>query len=359
MSLFWKNKTVLLTGHTGFKGSWLTLWLNKLGAKIHGYSLDPPTQPNLFNVANIASILSSDTRADIVDIEKLKLCVNHVQPTLIFHLAAQPLVRKSYQDPLGTLATNIMGTANLLEVARKVRSIVAIIIVTTDKVYMNTQNEKPCVEGDALGGHDMYSASKAATEIITHSYRQSFFNQPLSPAIATVRAGNVIGGGDWATDRLVPDCLRALDHKKPLILRYPYAIRPWQHVLEPLMGYLQLAEKLLSCGNNEFSHAWNFGPDYHGDETVENIVNKLAFFWGDKLNIALSDASQLVETNMLRLDSDLARNKLAWKPLWNLEEVLKQTVMWYKAWKQDADMFKICNDQIAVYTQKKEYAPSF
>ncbi len=350
----WKNRSVLITGHTGFKGGWLTSWLHHLGANIHGYSLEPPTQLNLFDVAKIAKLLTSETRADLADLEQLKSTIQQSRPEIIFHLAAQPLVRESYRNPLGTLTSNILGTAHVLEAARTSDSIRAIIIVTTDKVYQNREHYHAYRETDALGGHDPYSASKAAAELVTASYRESFFNEESDHPIrvATVRAGNVIGGGDWAVDRLVPDCLRAFKAKKPVRLRFPHAIRPWQHVLEPLAGYLQLAEHLLSATGNQFARAWNFGPDAKGDATVSQVAEMLAQRWGDNAHIELEAIhTPLHETHLLKLDSTLAYTDLGWKPRWSLEKALEQVVIWHKAWHQDADMARITLSQISAYQE--------
>lgn len=352
------KQVVLITGHTGFKGAWLALWLNQLGAQIHGYALMPPTQPNLFNAASIHTILASDTRGDLADLKQLKSALKKSQPTVIFHLAAQSLVRESYRDPLNTLTSNVMGTAHLLEAAREIDSVRAIIIVTTDKVYENKESTHAYTENDALGGYDIYSASKAAAEIITSSYRRSFFNNSSerSVKIATVRAGNVFGGGDWAADRLIPDCIRSFEAGKPVSLRFPHAIRPWQHVLEPLSGYLKLAEKLLSSEGANFSHAWNFGPDIHNDITVGNVAKMIAKLWGTSSKVIFDESDfHPHEANFLKLNNQNAVNQLHWKPRWNLEQALQQTVSWYNASKQGADMLKFSIEQIHSYMAEKEY----
>lgn len=352
MSHFWKNQVVMITGHTGFKGSWLTLWLNKLGAKVHGFALNPPTHPNLFEVAHIRSLLASDTRANLSDIAQLKIAIHQSKPNIIFHLAAQPLVRASYDNPLETLQTNVMGTANLLEAARDVKSLRAIIVITTDKVYANKETKHAYCEKDALGGFDLYSASKAAAEIITASYRDCFFNKNSSSQIniATARAGNVIGGGDWAKDRLIPDCLTAFASENPVHLRYPNAIRPWQHVLEPLAGYIKLAEKLASQNGADFARAWNFGPQQNNNETVYLVAGMLEKMWGGESKIMFDkNDSNPHEANLLKLDSTSAQDNLTWNSRWSLMETLGHTVSWYKAWKQNADMLKICMDQLNHY----------
>jgi len=349
---FWHGRSVLVTGHTGFKGGWLTLWLHRLGAKVHGYALHPPTEPALFKVAHVATVLASDMRADLADLAQLKSALSTAQPEVVFHLAAQPLVRESYRDPLGTLASNVMGTAHVLEAARAVDSVRAIVLITTDKVYENRECVSPYREVDPLGGHDPYSASKAAAEIVAASYRASFFDGATGhPArVATARAGNVIGGGDWAVDRLVPDCLRAFAAGESARLRFPHAVRPWQHVLEPLAGYLQLAEHLLAPGGATFAKAWNFGPDASGDATVGEVAEATAQLWGDGARVEYAPPSEHpYEAGLLRLDSTRARTALGWKPRWSLEQALERTVAWQQAWSQGVDMMAVSVDQIRAY----------
>lgn len=350
---FFQNKRILVTGHTGFKGGWLSLWLSNLGALVYGYSLDPIKEsPSFFHVAKVKDVLSGDIRADIADREKLNRVIKEVKPTIIFHLAAQPLVRESYRDPLYTFYTNSIGTANLLDAARNVDSIKAIVIVTTDKVYANMDIKQPYLEDDALGGHDPYSASKAMAEIVTASYRSSFFSgsNQQNTFIATARAGNVIGGGDWSSDRLVPDCLHAFYEKKKVILRYPQSLRPWQHVLEPLSGYLKLAEKLCSSDARVFEKGWNFGPNEKDDATVGEVANKMAALFS--LNhdyIITNEMNHFHEAKILKLDSSKAKKELAWHPQWSLDTSLGLTVDWYKAWKQQEDMQAYSFDQILRY----------
>lgn len=349
---FWHGRSVLVTGHTGFKGGWLTLWLHRLGAKVHGYALNPPTNPALFEVARIGSVLASDMRADLADLSQLKSALSKAQPEVVFHLAAQPLVRESYRDPLGTLASNVMGTAHVLEAARAADSVRAIVLITTDKVYENRECESPYREVEPLGGHDPYSASKAAAEIVAASYRASFFDGATGhPArVATARAGNVIGGGDWAANRLVPDCLRAFAAGESVRLRFPRAVRPWQHVLEPLAGYLQLAEHLLAADGATFAKAWNFGPDASGDATVGEVAETAAQLWGDGARVEYPPPSKHPhEAGLLRLDSARARDALCWKPRWSLEQTLERTVAWQQAWRQGADMTAVSVDQIRAY----------
>jgi CDP-glucose 4,6-dehydratase len=351
-SRLWRERSVFVTGHTGFKGGWLTLWLHRFGAEIHGYALGPPTTPSLFETARIKSLLASDTCADLADLARLKSSLEAAQPEIIFHLAAQSLVRESYRDPLGTLGTNVMGTARVLEAARAVDSVRAIVLITTDKVYENREWEYSYREVDSLGGHDPYSASKAAAEIVAASFRASFFKREKGhPArIATARAGNVIGGGDWATDRLVPDCLRAFAANQPVHLRLPAAVRPWQHVLEPLAGYLRLAEHLFGANGDKFAKAWNFGPDARGNATVGEVAAATAALWGDGARVEYAPATENPhEAGLLRLDSARARDALDWKPRWSLADALEKTVAWQKAWKRGADMAAVSLDQIQAY----------
>jgi CDP-glucose 4,6-dehydratase len=349
---FWNGRSVFVTGHTGFKGGWLALWLHQLGANIHGYALNPPSQPNLFEAASIQSLLTSDTRANLSDLAKLSSAVDAAAPEVIFHLAAQPLVRESYRTPLATLMSNVMGTAHILEAACQCDSVRAIVIITTDKVYDNREWIHPYREVDPLGGLDPYSASKAAAEIVSSSYRASFFSGASGhPAqVATVRAGNVIGGGDWAHDRLVPDCLRAFAKGNPVHLRNPNAVRPWQHVLEPLSGYLILAQRLLSPDGGDFASAWNFGPDSSGNATVGDVAASIARLWGDNARVIhdFSDSNPH-EAHMLSLDSSKARNSLRWTPRWTLKQALENTVAWHQAWLDGNDMKSVSRRQIDLY----------
>ena len=345
----WSGTPIFLTGHTGFKGGWLALCLHGLGAKVHGYALDPHTAPNVFDVARVADVLASDTRADLADLAALKAALAAARPKVVFHLAAQPLVRASYADPLGTFATNIMGTAHVLEAVRGVDSVQAVVIVTTDKVYDNREWVYPYREGDALGGHDPYSASKGATEIVTASYRASFFSAEQAAQIATARAGNVIGGGDWAVDRLVPDCLQAFAAGQAVHLRFPGAVRPWQHVLEPLSAYIQLAQALLAKRVHAAS-AWNFGPDARGDATVGQVAQRLANLWGQGARVEIPEGGKHPhEASQLRLDITRARAELGWQPRWSLDTALDHTVQWHRAWLAGADMADLTRSQIAAY----------
>ncbi len=346
----WGGRSVFVTGHTGFKGGWLSLWLSRLGAQLHGYALEPPTTPNLFEVAALESAFASDTRADLADLKCLRAAMGDAKPEIIFHLAAQPLVREGYSDPIGTLKTNVIGTANVLEAARDVASVRAIVVVTTDKVYENLEREHGYHESEPLGGHDPYSASKAAAEIVTASYRRSFFADSGAARLATARAGNVIGGGDWAMDRLVPDCIRAFAAREVVKLRYPDAVRPWQHVLEPVSGYVLLGEKLLGNGGERFAKAWNFGPDERGDATVSKVASETARLWGENASVTTErSAENPHEAGLLRLDSRLARTELGWAPRWSLTKSLQCTVEWHRAWLGNSNMGALSASQLREY----------
>lgn len=344
-----QNRAVLVTGHTGFKGGWLSLWLHQLGAEVHGFALEPPTTPSFFETAKVASSLASDTRADLADLARVKETIARAEPVVVFHLAAQPLVRASYRDPLGTFATNVMGTAHVLEAARHAPSVKALVLITTDKVYENVERpDHAYAERDPLGGHDPYSGSKAAAEIVADSYRKSFFGE--GARVATARAGNVIGGGDWAEDRLVPDCLRAFERAEPVRLRNPDAVRPWQHVLEPLSGYMRLAERLVSKDGATFAGPWNFGPDASDDAPVGKVAEMTARFWGDKARVERTPSKDNPhEAGYLRLDNRKAKKELRWTPRWSLEDALERTVEWHRAWRDGADMHAFSLAQIRDY----------
>lgn len=343
---FWRGKTVFLTGHTGFKGGWIAHWLYELGASVHGYSLEPPAQPKFFTETQLQKRLAQSTFGDIRDFAALTSALRQVKPDIIIHMAAQPLVRESYKTPVETFAANVMGTVNLSEAARQVGTARAIVNITTDKCYENKEWLWPYRENDRLGGHDPYSASKACAEIAAAAYRNSFL-EDANIHLASVRAGNVIGGGDWASDRLIPDFLRALDAGKTLTIRSPNAVRPWQHVLEPLSGYLLLAEKLYTEGS-AFAEAWNFGPNDEDAKPVSWIVEKLCAQIPDA-RWETENAKQPHEAGLLKLDSGKAKTLLGWSPRWNLEAALNKTIEWHQAWRNREDMAAITTQQIQAY----------
>lgn len=345
--LFWQNKKVLITGHTGFKGSWLTLWLKSLGAEVVGYSLAPTTQPNLYDLAQLKNAMTS-YEADVRHYEKLHEVISKEKPDIVFHLAAQALVRHSYANPVDTYATNVMGTVNLLEALRQTGYAKAAVIVTSDKCYENREWFWGYRETEAMGGYDPYSSSKACAELVASAYRNSFFSQS-SLHIATARAGNVIGGGDWAEDRLIPDFLRAMLANDVLKIRNPHAIRPWQHVLESLAGYLKLAENLWNEGE-AFTGSWNFGPDDQDAKPVEWVANFLTSIWGENATWEFEKNQNLLhEAHYLKLDSSKARTQLQWKSRWPLEKALQATVDWYKAYRQQKNIPSIMLEQIHEY----------
>ncbi len=347
----WTGKRVFLTGHTGFKGGWLALWLASKGAIVRGYSLDPCTEPNLFTEARVGSVVE-DIRGDIRDSATLEPALREFAPEVVFHMAAQPLVRYSYQDPIGTYETNVMGTARVLDAVRRTPSVRAVVCVTTDKCYENKEWLWGYRETDPLGGYDPYSSSKACAEIVSAAYRQSYF--PVGKlaehrcAVATGRAGNVIGGGDWSTDRLIPDLVRGFLAGEPALIRRPHAIRPWQHVLEPLLGYILLAERLLTL-DPRYATAYNFGPSDEDAQTVGWIVERMTKFWGDNATWILDEDPSVHEAGYLKLDASRARAELAWHPRMHLETTLHWLVDWYKAWQGGADMQRFTLDQIAAY----------
>jgi CDP-glucose 4,6-dehydratase len=343
---FWQHKRVFLTGHTGFKGGWLALWLQAMGAKVTGYALAPPTAPNFFTVAEVVQGLEQHIVADILNAETLRTAMQSARPDIVFHLAAQPLVRYSYTEPVATYQTNVIGTVNLLEAVRATPSVKAVVNITTDKCYENREWLWGYRENEALGGFDPYSSSKACAELVTAAYRQSFL-QSAGVALASARAGNVIGGGDWATDRLIPDFLRAIDAAQSLIIRSPDAIRPWQHVLEPLSGYLLLAEKLFTDGM-PYAEAWNFGSDDSDAKPVRWIIEQLATLRPD-LVWQCDTAPQPHEAHYLKLDSSKAKQRLAWQPRWQLATSLAKTVVWHEAWRRGENMQAVSLAQINQY----------
>jgi CDP-glucose 4,6-dehydratase len=348
---FWYGKRVFITGHTGFKGSWLSMWLAGMGAEVTGYALKPPTDPNIFTLAEVEQNMCSHC-GDVKDFTSLLETLRQHEPEVVFHLAAQSLVRHSYADPVETFATNVLGTVNILEAARQVGSVRVVVNVTSDKCYENVDLDRGYRETDRLEGSDPYSASKACSEMVTTSYRRSFFDGAKSPErkiyLASARAGNVIGGGDWAADRLVPDLMRSFAERRVAPIRNPTAVRPWQHVLEPLHGYLLLAEKLWHHGY-KFGGGWNFGPPGENDVTVGELAEFIAGLWGDDARWFRDHASHPREAKSLRLDSARARTLLGWKCLLPLEAAVTWVVDWYKGFTNGLDMRGITLRQIKTY----------
>ena len=353
---FWKGKRVLLTGHTGFKGSWLSLWLQSLGADVIGYSLAPPTKPSMFEVSDVAKGMTSII-GDIRDYQEVKKVFAKYKPEIVFHMAAQSLVRYSYDAPIETYETNVMGSLSILEAVRSVDSVRAVIMITTDKCYENKEWVWAYRENEPMGGFDPYSSSKGCAELLIASYRNSFFSESEYPshrtAIASVRAGNVIGGGDWASDRLIPDLLNAFMAKTKPLIRSPNAIRPWQHVLEPLSGYMCLAESLYNDGM-DYAEAWNFGPDQNDAKPVEWIANEIATLWGDGAEwVNDMDVNHPHEANYLKLDSTKANTKLRWHPRWGIKDAIKSIVDWHKNMLAEKPMREITLKQIEAFSNAK------
>jgi len=347
---FWRGKRVLLTGHTGFKGGWLSLWLQQLGARLQGYALAPEGEHSLFVEARVAEGMGS-TLADIRDLAALRAAVDAFRPEIVIHMAAQPLVRQSYLDPVETYATNVMGTVHLLEAVRHAPGVRAVVNVTTDKCYENDDRAAGYREDEPLGGHDPYSSSKGCAELVTSAYRRSFFaGGAAGPALASARAGNVIGGGDWASDRLVPDILRAFQRGEPVVIRNPAATRPWQHVLEPLAGYLVLAQRLFDEGA-AFAEGWNFGPLDEDARPVQWIVERLAERWGQGARWRLDAGAHPHEARFLKLDIAKARARLGWTPRWRLDDALARIVAWQHAWLAGDDVRALCLAQIDDYVR--------
>jgi CDP-glucose 4,6-dehydratase len=340
---FWRGRRVLITGHTGFKGSWLWLWLRGMGAHLTGYALAPPSAPNLWEIAGAGG---TSIIGDVRDADRVRDSVLRADPQVVFHLAAQALVRESYRDPLGTFGTNVLGTASLLQACRELRALECIVVVTSDKVYENDGAGRPFREADRLGGHDPYSNSKACAELLTASFRDSFFRG--GPPVATARAGNVIGGGDWSADRLIPDCVRALTAATPVILRYPGAVRPWQHVLEPLGGYLALAEALVRAPAAA-PHAVNFGPDAASFCAVRDVVEGFSARFGGKPGWVQDSSEHPAEARALTLSSVLAERALGWRPRLGIGEALAWTADWYQAFAARENMVSFSQTQIARY----------
>jgi CDP-glucose 4,6-dehydratase len=353
MTGFFSGKQVFITGHTGFKGGWLSLWLTSLGARVSGYSLAPPTNPSIFELARIREMLVSHV-ADIRDVERLTSALAQSKAEIVFHLAAQSLVRDSYKSPVDTYSTNVMGTVNLLEAVRSCPSVKAVVNITTDKCYENREWDRGYREDDRLGGYDPYSNSKACSELVTAAYRSSYFNRDAylkhGVAIATARAGNVIGGGDWATDRLVPDSIRALLAGEAIRIRNPHAVRPWQHVLEPLSGYLALAQRLYQDGP-EFAEAWNFGPEEGDARPVEWIVQRICQLWGEGARYEKDNVEHPHEAQQLTLDCSKTRARIGWKPRWRLENSLGSIIDWTRHYRSGSDMRDVCLRQVDDYTR--------
>ncbi len=348
---FWQDKRVLLTGHNGFKGSWLSLWLQSMGAQVTGYALAPPTNPSLFEVAEVGKGMTNIT-GDIRDLEHLRAVFDAHRPEIVIHMAAQALVRFSYIEPVETYSTNVIGTVNLLEAVRSTGSVKAVMNVTSDKCYENREWSWGYRETEAMGGYDPYSSSKGCAELVTAAYRNSYFHpdkyKEHGIALASVRAGNAIGGGDWADDRLIPDIMRAITQGKPIIIRNPHAIRPWQHVLEPLFGYLQLAQKLYEEGT-AYAEGWNFGPNDDDIKPVQWIVEKLAKSWGEGASWVFDDGDHPHEAHYLKLDCSKAKVRLGWHPRWHLEDTLDAIIDWHRTYLNGKNMRELTMRQIDAY----------
>ena len=346
---FWKGRRVFLTGHTGFKGSWMSLLLKQMGAELTGYSLSPSDDANLYNFANVAECINSNL-ADIRDLDKLKATMTTAQPEIVIHMAAQSLVRDSYDDPIGTYTTNVIGTANVLEVVRKVESVKVVLNITSDKCYENKEWVWGYRENDPMGGYDPYSSSKGCAELVSSAYFRSFLNEK-NIGLATARAGNVIGGGDWAKDRIVPDAIRAFTQKEILKIRNPMAIRPWQHVLEPISGYLLLCQNLYR-DPKKYSSAWNFGPQAADIQPVSRLADEIVNNWNTGAAWELDQGAHPHEARHLSLDCSKVQAELDWKPIWRFERALKETTDWYKAWYEKKDMQDFSIDQIMNYIRE-------
>ena len=347
---FWKGKRVFLTGHTGFKGSWTVLCLQRLGAIIKGYSLAPNTNPSLFEIANIHDGIESEF-GDVRDLGKLKKSLLDFSPEIVIHMAAQPLVRLSYKNPVDTYQTNVIGTVNLFEAVRACESVIAVVNVTTDKCYENDERTWGYGENEAMGGHDPYSSSKGCSELVTSTYRRSFFGDKSAVSLASARAGNVIGGGDWSQDRLIPDALKAFDKNKPVVIRNPLATRPWQHVLEPISGYLLLAENLYLNGKI-YAEAWNFGPKDECVKSVGEVMDYLVTLWPAEVSWVLDGSEQPHEAESLRLNISKVKKRLKWRPTWDLNKALQSIIEWHQSWLNGEDMRCVMLSQINNYENK-------
>jgi CDP-glucose 4,6-dehydratase len=350
---FWRGRRVLVTGHTGFIGSWLCLVLHRAGAAVAGVALDPPTQPSLYEAARVGSLVASDERCDIRDAAGIAEVVRRSEPEVLFHLAAQPLVRLGYATPIDTYATNIMGTVHVLDALRSLRGLAAAVVMTSDKCYANDDSGRPLKEGDALGGYDPYSSSKAGEEIVAASYRDSYLRQAGVP-LATVRAGNVIGGGDWAADRLLPDVVRAFAAGRPVSIRHPTATRPWQHVLDPIAGCMNLAHALATHGN-DYAEPWNFGPSDAGRKTVSYLAALAAQIWGGGATVTIDCECHAHESHLLSLDTGKARSRLGWQTRWQVERAVLESLNWYKAHLNGEDMQLYTLAQIDSFSEGGSY----
>lgn len=354
----YKNRKVFLTGHTGFKGSWLALWLTSLGAEVCGYSLAPNTQPSMFEVLNIENKISKSVIGNILDLDNLKKVINEFQPDFVFHLAAQPIVRLSYSEPIMSYETNVIGSLNVLEASRRCPYVRAFVNVTTDKCYENREINRGYKEDEPMGGYDMYSSSKGCVEIMSSSFRRSFLQDAGSMAMATARAGNVIGGGDWAQDRLVPDCVRYINEGQKIEIRNPIAIRPWQHVLEPLSGYLLLGQKLLEEGK-KYAEGFNFGPNEDSILKVADVAKLVTEFYG-RGDVVVHKRDNLHEANLLMLNIEKAEKALGWVPTYTANEAIKETVSWYKHfYDKDADIHQFTMSQIKNYEEKIKWKQQY
>lgn len=344
------GRRVLVTGHTGFKGSWLVAWLLGLGAEVTGYALEPPTDPSLFDELHLADRITHVV-GDVRDLPHLRQALASARPEIVFHLAAQPLVRLSYAEPVATYETNVMGTVNVLEAVRSTDSVRVVVNVTSDKCYENRETGESYCEADPMGGHDPYSSSKGCAELVTAAYRRSFFGEGSAVRLASARAGNVVGGGDWAADRIVPDCIRALTAGEPVVVRNPDAVRPWQHVLEPLAGYLFLASRMWDDAH-DYDSGWNFGPEAEGVVTVREVVESVLAAWGSgSWQTPSASATQPHEAKLLALDVIKARERLGWRPVWNVDHTLRATAAWYAARHEGADVEALTATDIAAYTE--------